>query len=102
AIDLVVSDAPAAIFTLLIDSSQSMSANTPFVRQAAAQLVGWLGDEDQIVVAPFRKGIVALTGPTRDRSTIADAIASITPHGGTAIVDALRQVSEGTAADDAG
>jgi Ca-activated chloride channel homolog len=93
-IELVMSDAPAAIFTLLIDSSQSMSTNVPFVRQAAAQLVGFLRDEDQIVVAPFRTGITAITGPTRDRATIADAISAVTPHGGTAIVDALQQVSQ--------
>jgi len=93
-IDLVASDAPAATFTLLIDSSQSMSANIRFVRQAATQLVGFLRDEDQIVVAPFRKGIMAITGPTRDRATIADAVSAVTPHGGTAIVDALQQVSE--------
>jgi Ca-activated chloride channel homolog len=93
-IELVMSDAPAATFTLLIDSSQSMSANVQFVRLAAAQLVGFLREEDQIVVAPFRKGITAITGPTRDRATIADAISAVKPQGGTAIVDALEQVSE--------
>jgi Ca-activated chloride channel homolog len=100
-IDLVTSDAPAATFTLLIDSSQSMSTNVRFVRQAATQLVGFLRDEDQIVVAPFRKGITAITGPTRDRATIADAVSAATPQGGTAIVDALQQVSE-RAADGEG
>jgi Ca-activated chloride channel homolog len=93
-IDLVLSDAPAATFTLLIDSSQSMSSNVRFVRLAAAQLVGFLRDEDQIVVAPFRKGITAITGPTRDLATIAGAVSAVTPQGGTAIVDALQQVSE--------
>lgn len=93
-IDLVASDAPAATFTLLIDSSQSMSANVGFVRQAAAQLVGFLRPEDQVVVAPFRQGISAITGPTRDLATIADAISAVKPQGGTAIVDALQQVSD--------
>ena len=72
-----------------------MSQNVQFVRQAAAELTGFLRDEDQIVVAPFRKGITAITGPTRDPATIADAIAAVKPQGGTAIVDALLQVSEG-------
>ena len=80
-IDLVMSDAPAATFTLLIDSSQSMSANVPFVRHAASKLAGFLRDEDQIVVAPFRKGITAITGPTRDRATIADAVAAVDAAG---------------------
>ena len=93
-IDLVLSDAPAATFTLLVDSSQSMSANVGFVRLAAARLAAFLREEDRIVVAPFRNGITSITGPTRDAATIADAIAAVTPKGGTAIVDALRQVSE--------
>ena len=94
AIDMVMSDAPAATFTLLIDSSQSMSSNVRFVRLAAAQLAGFLRDQDQIVVAPFRKGITNITGPTRDETTIADAVSAVTPQGGTAIVDALQQASE--------
>lgn len=93
-IDMVMSDAPAATFTLLIDSSQSMSSNVRFVRLAAAQLAGYLRKEDQIVVAPFRKGITAITGPTRDQATIADAVSAVLPQGGTAIMDALQQVSE--------
>jgi Ca-activated chloride channel family protein len=95
-IDLVVSDAPPAVFTLLIDSSQSMSPNIGFVRRAATELAGFLRDEDQIVVAPFRAGITSITGPTRDRATIAGAVAAMTPRGGTAIVDALQQVSDHT------
>ncbi|MQA28830.1 MAG: VWA domain-containing protein [Luteitalea sp.] len=97
-IDLVMSDAPAATFTLLIDSSQSMSANARFVQNAAVRLAAFLRDEDRVVVAPFRKGITAITGPTRDPATIADAVAAATAQGGTAIVDALQQVS-GHAAD---
>jgi Ca-activated chloride channel homolog len=93
-IDLVVSDAPAATFTLLIDSSQSMSANIQFVRQAASRLASFLRPEDQMIIAPFRKGITAITGPTRDLATITQAVAAVAPQGGTAIVDALEQVSQ--------
>src|SRR5688572_10142997 len=93
-IDMVMSDAPPAIFTLLIDSSQSMSSNVRFVRLAAGHLAGFLRDEDQIVVAPFRKGITTTTGPTRDQATSADAVSAVRPQGGTAIMDALQQVSE--------
>jgi Ca-activated chloride channel family protein len=57
-------------------------------------LAGYLRAEDQIVVAPFRKGIISVTGPTRDSATIADAVAAIKAQGGTAIVDALQQVSD--------
>jgi VWFA-related protein len=71
-----------------------MSPNVRFVQRAATELASFLRDEDQIVVAPFRAGITSITGPTRDRPTIAGAVAAVTPRGGTAIVDALQQVSE--------
>jgi Ca-activated chloride channel family protein len=57
-------------------------------------LAGYLRAEDQIVVAPFRNGIISVTGPTRDSATIADAVVAIKAQGGTAIVDALEQVSD--------
>jgi Ca-activated chloride channel family protein len=99
-IDVVTSEAPAATFTLLIDSSQSMSANVRFVRLAAVRLAGFLREEDRIVVAPFRQGITLITGPTHDQTTIADAVGAITMEGGTAILDALYQVAERAGSDE--
>jgi Mg-chelatase subunit ChlD len=85
---------PATTFTLLIDSSQSMSRSMAFVRQAATRVADNLREEDRVVVAPFQKGITTVTGPTDDRATIFDTVTAIRSRGGTAIVDALKEVSD--------
>ena len=92
-IDVITADAPPATFVLLVDSSQSMSRNIDFVRVAASRLVDHLRDDDSVVIAPFNKHITSVTGPARDRATIADAVAAIKPHGGTAIIDALLEAT---------
>jgi VWFA-related protein len=48
-----------------------------------------------IVVAPFSRAVTGITGPTRDHATIIDAIGAIKPSGGTAILDALKDVLSG-------
>jgi Ca-activated chloride channel homolog len=93
-IDTVSSEPVPATFTLLIDTSQSMSRSMGMVRKAAARLSDHLRDIDSIVVAPFKTGIVSITGPTRDHVTVADAVTAIQPKGGTAILDSLISVVE--------
>ena len=83
-----------ATFALLIDSSQSMSRRFDFVKDAATRLTAFLRPKDTVVVAPFAKRLAALTGPTGDRRTIIEAIQHIEPTGGTAILDALIELSE--------
>ena len=63
-----------ATYTLLVDSSQSMSRRMDFVREAAATLAGNLRPQDQIIVAPFSKTLGPVTGPTDDRATVSQAI----------------------------
>ena len=46
-----------------------------------------------MIIAPFSKEIGAMTGPTNDHATIVEGIKSITPGGGTAILDSLAQAS---------
>jgi Ca-activated chloride channel homolog len=94
AIDLVSHERVPATFALLIDSSQSMSRRFDFVREAAGRLTAFLRPRDSVVVAPFAKRLQALTGPTGDRRTIVEAIQHIEPSGGTAILDALIELSE--------
>jgi VWFA-related protein len=94
AIDLVSHERVPATFALLIDSSQSMSRRFDFVKDAAARLTGFLRPKDSVVVAPFAKQLGALTGPTGDRRTIIEAIQHIEPTGGTAILDALIELSQ--------
>jgi Ca-activated chloride channel homolog len=93
-LDLVRSEQLPATFTLLIDSSSSMSQRIDFVRDAAANLTGYLRPNDRIIVAPFSRHLETITGPTDDRQTVSDAIAAIEPGGGTAILNALSDTAK--------
>lgn len=87
--DLVQRQLLPTTFTLLVDGSQSMSRRIDMVRATARRLASRLRTGDMVVVAPFRRGLEAVTGPTNDDRTIADAIAGIRARGGTAILDSL-------------
>jgi Ca-activated chloride channel family protein len=91
-IEMASPEIAPSTYTLLIDTSQSMSRRLDFVRQAAAQLPRFLRPDDQIVVAPFTRTLGAITGPTNDRQTIADAISAIAATGGTSILDCLKDL----------
>lgn len=93
ALDLAAADLEPATYTLLIDGSQSMSRRMDFVLDAARQLPMRLRANDQVIVAPFRQTLGAVTGPTKDRETITGAIEGIQSTGGTAILDALSAAS---------
>jgi VWFA-related protein len=92
-IDLVSHERVPATFALLIDSSQSMSRRFEFVKNAAGRLIDFLRPQDRVLVVPFSKQLSAVTGPTSDRRTITDAIQHIEAAGGTAILDALVELS---------
>lgn len=93
-LDVVRPEQLPATFTLLIDSSQSMSRRIDFVRDAALRLSSYLRPQDRIIVAPFSKKLETITGPTDDRMTVAEAITAIKPGGGTAILDCISEVSK--------
>jgi VWFA-related protein len=93
-IDSLSADPAPATFALLVDASHSMSRNITFVRRAAASLTRYLREIDSVIIAPFRSGITTVTGPTRDTTTILEAVDAIAPEGGTAILDALRDLAE--------
>lgn len=92
-LDLASQSREAALFALLVDSSQSMAIRSDAVRASSARLIDALGAQDQILVAPFTRTITSVTGPTTDRGTVLDAIAAIRHSGGTAILDALGQAA---------
>src|SRR5438552_15486239 len=73
-IDSALVDPIPTTYALLVDSSQSMSRNLDFVRDAARAMPAHLRQNDRVVIAPFRKTLGAITGPTRDRETITGAI----------------------------
>jgi Ca-activated chloride channel homolog len=89
-----------ALFTLLVDSSQSMAMRADAVRAAAARLLKPLAKEDEVVVAPFSRTIISVTGPTTDRATVLDAISAIKPSGGTAILDVIGEAAQSLVAGE--
>ena len=91
-IEMAQPEVAPSTYTLLIDTSQSMSRRLDLVRQAAAELPRFLRPDDLVVVAPFTRKLGAITGPTKDRETIADAISAIGATGGTSILDCLRDL----------
>jgi Ca-activated chloride channel homolog len=93
-LDVVKAEQLPATYTLLVDSSQSMARRIDFVRDAASQLASFLREKDRMIVAPFSRTLSAITGPTDDRATVADAIAKIESRGGTAILDALEEAAQ--------
>lgn len=91
---LVQQETAPITMTLLVDSSQSMQHRFDVVRRAAARFASHLGTGDRLIVAPFSRGLGAVTGPTADAETVAGAIDAMRPHGGTAIVDSLKAAAE--------
>ena len=92
-IDVVTQRREPALFAVLVDSSQSMAYRADSLRAAARKLLDPLASDDEVLVAPFSKRILHVTGPTTDRPTALEAIANIKPAGGTAILDALQEVA---------
>jgi VWFA-related protein len=93
-LDLVQLQRLPTQFTLLVDSSQSMARRIDMVRATARRLSTRLREGDMVVVAPFRKAVDAITGPTTDEETITAAISGIRAAGGTAILDSLGRLPE--------
>lgn len=93
-IDLVRPEVLPATYTLLVDASQSMSYRLDFVREAAGHILDHLREQDRVLVVPFKRTLGAITGPTNDFATVADAINTLDATGGTAIADALVELSQ--------
>lgn len=92
--DMVAQEAIPTTFAVLVDSSQSMWRNIDFVQEAAGRLAAYLRARDRVIVAPFGLGLKAVTGPTNDRQTIAEAVGAIEAAGGTALRDSLIELAE--------
>lgn len=93
ALQVVRKETVPTTFALLIDSSQSMSRRMDFVKEAGARLSGYLAPDDRMLVVPFSKRLLPVTGPTADPPTVEEAVSSIVPAGGTAILDALTELA---------
>jgi VWFA-related protein len=76
---------------LALDVSESVSGERlTQLRQAAAALLHDLRDRDLAALITFSHAIVVHSGLTRDRPSLAAALSSVEPEGGTAIVDAVQ------------
>jgi VWFA-related protein len=93
-VELAATDTVPAHYTLLVDSSQSMSRRINFVKEAARQLIERIRPIDSITLVPFNRTLGTITGPTTDRDTVLSAVSAIPAAGGTAILDALKSVAE--------
>jgi Ca-activated chloride channel family protein len=93
AIDIVRPETVPSTFALLVDSSQSMSRRMDFVRDAAARLTRFLRPNDRVIVAPFKKTLGPITGPTDNRQTVIESVDAIASFGGTAILDSLAEAA---------
>jgi VWFA-related protein len=92
--DMVAQETIPTTFALLVDSSQSMWRNMEFVRAAAGRLVAYLRPRDRVLVAPFSRRLRAITGPTNDKQTIAEAVGAIGAQGGTAMRDSMIEIAD--------
>jgi Ca-activated chloride channel family protein len=92
-VDLAQKEELPATFALLIDSSQSMSRRIDFVRETASRLATYLRPRDRMLVVPFSTALGPVTGPTNDRTTVADSIGKVVSRGGTAIIDSLVEIA---------
>jgi Ca-activated chloride channel homolog len=88
-IDLVTQETVPTDLLLLVDNSQSMARRMDFVRRATERLLQNLRASDRAIVAPFNARVGTITGPTNDRRTISEAIASMRAGGGTALLDSI-------------
>ena len=93
-LDLAQQETVGSTFALLIDSSASMSRRLDFVQRTAGLLPS-MSPLDRTIVAPFARNVRAITGPTDDRPTVAEAIRTIQTSGGTAILDSVIELARG-------
>ena len=91
--DMVAQETIPTTFALLVDGSQSMWRNMDFVRAAAARLTAYLRPKDRVLVAPFSRGLRAITGPTNDVQTINEAVSAVNARGGTAMRDSMIEIA---------
>ena len=91
--DMVAQETIPTTFALLVDGSQSMWRNMDFVRAAAARLTAYLRPRDRVLVAPFSRGLRAITGPTNDVQTINEAVSAVNARGGTSMRDSMIEIA---------
>jgi VWFA-related protein len=77
----------------LIDTTASVSADLPHVKNAIARLLGALGPEDSVGLFTFASSLTALSDFTTDRRKTLGAVLQTRAVGDTALFDSLAQLS---------
>src|SRR5215467_11932383 len=83
----------AMTIALLVDTTGSMAADLPRVKNAVARLLNSVKPEDNVGLFTFAKGLNRLSNFSRDRSTTLKAILNARAAGETALFDSLVQLS---------
>jgi Ca-activated chloride channel family protein len=77
---------------LLLDTTESMQATLPALKNAALKLIGELRANDTVAVYSLRGGITELQPFTADKSAVTRAVLQTEPGGRTALYDGLVRV----------
>jgi Ca-activated chloride channel homolog len=78
---------------ILLDTTDSMNAQLPFVKNSINRLIGQLGEKDQVGVFGFANMVRSLQDYTLDKKAAMNAVLRVRASGGTALFDALSQVA---------
>ena len=89
----------AITIALLVDTTGSMAADLPRVKNAVARLLDAVKPEDSVGLFTFANGLNRLSNFSRDRSTTLKAIFKARAAGQTALFDSLAQLSRQISTD---
>jgi Ca-activated chloride channel family protein len=78
---------------ILLDTTGSMEYQLPKVKIAIADLLGMIAADDRVGLFSFSTRLKTLQPFTSNRSEILSALSLVRPDGGTALYDALAQLS---------
>ena len=91
--DMVAQETIPTTFALLVDSSQSMSAEHGLRPRGGRAPHGLPPAEGPRARRAVLEALRPITGPTNDRRTISEAVAAIDARGGTAMRDCMIEIA---------
>jgi VWFA-related protein len=83
---------------ILLDTTGSMAADLPIVKNSIVRLIGELGERDQVGVFGFANVVTTLQDYTLDKKAGMNAVLRARSQGATALFDAVSQVARQLAA----
>jgi VWFA-related protein len=87
------SDSAGVQCAILIDTTGSMQAALPRLKNAVARFIDELRDEDSVAIYSFTTSLDVLQDFTKDRARAKRAVMRTRADGGTALFDAIAQVT---------